>query len=66
MKETRKVYRVLVAKYFGKQPLGTPRKRRQANVKMDLGETCCQNGMDHGTGLGPCPVAGFGVRDVGI
>jgi hypothetical protein len=36
----RGVYRVLVGKPEGKRPLGRPRPRREANIKMDLQEVC--------------------------
>jgi len=35
------VYRVLVGKYEGKRPLGTPRRRWENNSKMDLQEVGC-------------------------
>ena len=38
MGERRGVYRVLVGKPEGKRPLGTPRRRREDNIKMDLQE----------------------------
>jgi len=36
MGERRGVYRVLVGKPEGKRPLGTPRLRREDNIKMNL------------------------------
>jgi len=36
MGERRGFYRVLVGKPRGKRPLGTPRCRREDNIKMDL------------------------------
>jgi hypothetical protein len=38
MGERRGVYRVLVGKPEGKRPLGTPRRRWEDNIKMDLQE----------------------------
>ena len=43
--EGRGVYRVLVGKPEGKRPLGRPRRRWEANNKMDLQELGC-GGMD--------------------
>ena len=43
MGEGRGVHRVLVGKPEGKRPLGSPRRRREDNIKMDLqevGEGC--------------------------
>jgi hypothetical protein len=34
----RNMYRILVEKLEGKRPLGTPRRRSEDNIKMDLGE----------------------------
>ena len=34
----RGVHRVLVGKLEGKKPLGRPRRRREANIKMDIRE----------------------------
>jgi len=45
MGEWRGVYRVLVGKPDGERPLGTPRQRRDDNIKMDLQEVGC-GGMD--------------------
>jgi len=39
------VYRFLVGKPKGKRPLGTPRQRRDDNIKMDFQEVGC-GGMD--------------------
>ena len=41
MGEKRGVYRVLVGKPEGKRPLGTPRRRWEDNIKMDLYEVGC-------------------------
>jgi hypothetical protein len=38
MRERRGVYRLLVRKPEGRRPLGTPRHRREDNIKMDLQE----------------------------
>jgi hypothetical protein len=38
MGEGRGVYRVLVGRPEGKRPLGSPRRRWQDNIKMDLTE----------------------------
>jgi hypothetical protein len=38
MGEGRGVYRVLVWRPKGKRPLGRPRRRREKNIKLDLGE----------------------------
>jgi hypothetical protein len=40
MGEGRGVYRVLVGKPEGKRPLGTPRRRWEDNVRMDLQVGC--------------------------
>ena len=39
--EGRGFYRVLVGKAEGRRPLGTPRRRREYNIKMDLQEVEC-------------------------
>jgi len=39
------VYRVLVGKPEGKRPLGRPKHRCEANIKMDLQDLGC-GGMD--------------------
>jgi hypothetical protein len=39
--EERGVYRVLVGKPEGKRPLGSPRRRWETNIKMDLQEVGC-------------------------
>jgi hypothetical protein len=36
--EERKVYKVLVGKYEGKRPLGSPRRRWEDGIGMELGE----------------------------
>jgi hypothetical protein len=41
--ERRGVYRVLVGKPEGKRPLGSPRRRWEDNIKMDLKEVGCGN-----------------------
>jgi hypothetical protein len=41
MVEGRGVYRVLVGKHEGKRPLGTPRRRWEDNIKMDVEEVRC-------------------------
>jgi hypothetical protein len=43
--ERRNMYRLLVRKSEGKEPLGRPRSRWVNNIKMNLGETEC-GGMD--------------------
>ena len=42
MGEGRGVYRVLVGKPEGKRPMGRPRHRWEANIKMDLQEVGCE------------------------
>jgi hypothetical protein len=39
MREKRNAYRILVGKPEGKKPLGTPRRRWEDNIKIDLRET---------------------------
>ena len=39
------MYRVLVGKPEGKRPMGTPRRRWEDNIKMDLQEVLC-GGME--------------------
>jgi hypothetical protein len=41
MGEGRDVYRLLVGTPEGKRPLGTPRRRWEGNIKMDLQEVEC-------------------------
>jgi hypothetical protein len=36
--EKRNAYRILVGKSKGKRPLGIPRRRRDDDIKMELGE----------------------------
>jgi hypothetical protein len=43
--ERRGVYRVLVGKFWGKTPMGRPRRRWEDNIKMGLQEVRCV-GMD--------------------
>ena len=43
--EDRGIYRVLVGISEGKRPLGSPRRRWEYNIKMDLQEVGC-GGMD--------------------
>jgi hypothetical protein len=38
MRDRRGVYKVLVGKPAGKRPLGSPRRRWEDNIKMDLME----------------------------
>jgi hypothetical protein len=45
MEERRGVYRVLVGRPGGQRPLGSPRRRWEDNIKMDLQELGCA-GMD--------------------
>jgi len=45
MGERRGVYRVLVGKPDGKTPLGSPRRRWEDNIKMDIQDVGCR-GMD--------------------
>jgi hypothetical protein len=48
MVEGRGVYRVLVGKHEGKRPLGRPRRRWEANIRMDLQEVggSCSDWME--------------------
>jgi hypothetical protein len=39
----RNAYRILVGKPEGKTPLGRPRRRREDNIKIDLGEIGCDD-----------------------
>jgi len=52
MVEEREVHRVLVRKPEGKRPLGTPRRRWEDNIKMDLQEVGGSCGDWIGSGLG--------------
>ena len=45
MGERRGVYRVLVGKPEGRRPLGSPRRRLEDDIKMDLQDVEC-GGMD--------------------
>jgi len=42
----RSVYRVLVGKHEGKEPLGRPRSRWENNIKMDLQEVLWEHELD--------------------
>ena len=44
MELSRNAYRVLVGKLEGKRPLGSPRRRWEDNIKMDLRELGCDPG----------------------
>ena len=44
MEQSRSAYRVLVGKPEGKRPLGSPRRRWEDNIKMDLREVVCDPG----------------------
>jgi hypothetical protein len=46
MGERRGAYRDLVGKPEGRRPLGTPRRRWEDNIKMDLREVGCGGGLD--------------------
>jgi hypothetical protein len=46
MGEGRNVYRVLMGKPEGKRPLGTPRRRWEDGIKMDLKETGGGGGVE--------------------
>jgi hypothetical protein len=46
MEERRSVYRVLVGKPEGKEPLGRLRRRWEDNIKMDLQEMVCGDELD--------------------
>jgi len=39
MLEIRNAYKILVEKPRGKRPLGISKRRREENIRMDLGET---------------------------
>jgi hypothetical protein len=45
MEESGRVYRVFVGKPKGNRPLGSPRRRWEDSIKMDLQEVECE-GMD--------------------
>jgi len=45
MRDRSGVYRILVGKPEGKRPFGSPKRRREDNIKMDLQEVGC-GGMD--------------------
>ena len=36
MKEGRSIFKIITDKPIGRRPLGMPRRRRQANITMDL------------------------------
>jgi hypothetical protein len=57
MGEERKVYKVLVGKPEGKKPLGTPRRRWEDGIRMDLRDIGLGCGLDS-TGSGRGLVAG--------
>jgi hypothetical protein len=38
MREERRIYRVLVGRLEGKRPLGSPRRRWEDNIKLELRE----------------------------
>jgi hypothetical protein len=58
MGEERKVYKVLVGKSEGKRPLGSPRRRWEDGIRMDIREIGLRGcGLDS-TGSGQGPVAG--------
>jgi hypothetical protein len=57
MGEERKVYKVLVGKPEGKRTLGSPRRRWENGIRMDLGEIGLGGGLDS-TSSGQGPVAG--------
>jgi len=44
MVERRSVYRIFVGKPEGKRPFGSPRRRWEDNIKMDLQEVGCEGG----------------------
>jgi hypothetical protein len=46
MGEERKVYRVLMGKPEGKRPLGSPRRRLEDGIRMDLGDIGLRVGFD--------------------
>jgi len=46
MGKSRCAFRVLVAKSERKRPLGTPRHRWENNIKMDLQEVGCGDGIE--------------------
>jgi hypothetical protein len=54
----RGAYRVLVGESERRKPLGTPRRRLEDNIKMDLQELVWGNGLDL-SGSGKGQVAGF-------
>jgi hypothetical protein len=57
MGERRDVYRILVGKNEGKRPFGRPRRRREGNIKVDLGKWDVGHEL-HRSGSGSGPVAG--------
>jgi hypothetical protein len=44
--EKRGAYRILVGRPEGRRPLGRPRRRWEDNIKIDLEELRCGNGLD--------------------
>jgi hypothetical protein len=46
MVEKRGAYRILVGRPEGRRPLGTPRRRWEDNIKMDLQEVGWEHGLD--------------------
>ena len=44
MEQSINAYRVLVGKPEGKRPLGSPRRRWENNIKIDLREAGCDSG----------------------
>jgi hypothetical protein len=46
MGEKRGAYRILVGRPEGRRPLGTPRRRWEDNIKMDLQEVGWEHGLD--------------------
>ena len=40
MEEGRNAFKILIGKAVGKRPLGTPRRRWEDNIRMDIKEIC--------------------------